>query len=331
VVDASYRQLKPYTLLIISLFLFTTVGICGCNQAKAPKKATPAIGFRFSSSRPPLAEEDPGTRLVYKLPANGVFHGTYEIENGISLPQDYRVCAFLDYQPVAIAINGKKYVERTERLAKNQKKWVEFSIGPIPKGSHDLVMVIFWNLKNHSAKDDFRLETGFRFVLSCRANVYYSENSVKPVVEIRPPLGSQNTNDGSGNPKPGANIEGVLVNRAASDYSVWTKESVKPGQELKYYIHLGNNTAVPRTYAIMPFLDFRPIPVSHSDTEPFYVTVPPYSVSTYAANIEVPPAQGVHELIVLAGASPYVDLNDSNFPDSIIRQSVRVLLDVKSK
>ncbi len=115
---------------------------------------------------------------------------------------------------------------------------------------------------------------------------------------------------------------GVRVNQQRQGLQLWLKQQVKPGERLSYYVHVTSNSNEPQTYALLPFLDYRQIPMKPGADELVFVQVQPNQSATFQGSLVAPGSRGVHEFMVVQVYRPLSPIR--NDADSFAVPSVRV-------
>lgn len=320
---------------VVLAALLVLAAVSGCarpDQApNTPTDKAPAqemIGFRVSNSKPPLAEQDPGTKLRYEVGADGVFRGTVEIHNLRPAAHDYLLTMYVDYVQTPFVVEGKTYRSYTERrLGPNIKRWIQFEIGPLPRGTHDLSAAAVSDISDHDLTEAQRWASGDFGNISARVNLIVGGSESTPTLPaLAPAVLAESIKAPDGSVRPGASIERPLFNDTADGYGVITSIEASAGATLACFAHVANTTDATRSYALIPTVDGQQVASGKGDPIVLFAVIAPGEIRTFRLALPCPDTPGTHELQLLGSVNPFSRLADETYGDSQMEESLRTAL-----
>lgn len=287
------------------------------------------VGARVSTSTPPLAESDPGTRFEYTLPAGAPFIGTYELQNIRPQTRSYQLVSLLDLEETPISLAGTTSVTHTLTVGPDETQYWRFGTRRLD-GVRDLLLLLFWDPGVHSLDPRFRAATQGTYFSSTRTTLVAGPAAPR----VRHPLASpvhREAEPSDTDPRRLSILsDGLLINRKADGSSVlWLKEAVEPSGRLEYYVHIANSGDHAREYGVVSFLDFRQVPLTPNGARVTYVRVGAHQVATLKAAVDVPPWPGVRELEAVAVMGPDAVMKPYQEAETDVLHSPRVALVVR--
>ena len=176
-------------------------------------------------------------------------------------------------------------------------------------GAHDVLFLTFVDPADHSADPVFRQDSRFLFAFH-RVRVIVGDQAVtsapQPGVGAAPPSEKFATKDTL---QPGAGLFTISRDQFSDpSQPPWHREEIAPGAPLNYFAAYSNAETVPRTLALMTFLDYAQVPWDATHAT-FFAELDPGARADVPAVLFAPTAPGDHELIVVAVDNPFLDLS----------------------
>ncbi len=330
--------MRAHLYLLASLIPVVLLGsmISGCGKTTATpsqsaKQEMVLTAMRLSSSEPPLAERDPGTKLRYNIGADGMYRATYELFNDSSATSNYALCVFVDYKQQVFSCDAVKDDVHALKLAAHEKRYYKFEIGPVAPGFHDLAVVLISYPQLHTLKEDFRTDSAASFMATYRVNLVYPANSLPDALPFTQPQSRMAMKDTAAAGGSEVDIYGLLIDNKPqlTKYLGVLTRKAKPGEKFDLYAHVCNSKGSKASFALFGQMDYRQVPLLADGTKLLYVLDEPGEASTYKISLTAPQTKGVHEFYLYCPVSPFFPLNDRTMDESNIFYSNRLAVIVE--
>lgn len=311
--------IRSSILLVFLIILFAAFGCTQYkqeakkeNSLKAPlsdkgssaNKEGQAVGIKLEGSR-----KMNGKKLAssFSFSAETEFEGTISVVNEDSVNDHHLITLLLDYKQSVMTIENKAKIAHTFTVDSYFEKSISFKTKKLSKGFHDLTILVF------SKPDNLPLNTNARLVNNpplnyMRSNLFVDSTKIPPIKHTIKATGPAKDKD----------VPELILSKnrnlsLKSAEGTWVNETVKPGEQLNYFIHLqhSSNTTAEKTFAVIPFLDYKQISINKNEKKPQKFAKLKYNEKTLIpASLVAPQKKGVHELQVVAITSPYKKLSD---------------------
>ena len=276
-------------VLIIAALYFVNV-----IRKEVPQSKTNSIGFRINLS-------GLGQVGTTQYAVNGNFSLPFTIEPS----DDCMLVALVDYQAVPFYFNGSYGKTHYLNGSPTDNYYGTFRVTNLSQGFHDVVLVGF------VAPYNFTYDaTGWPMNLMATGALRYNviaDNGTKPV-----PVFENSSTAGNATYRLDYNFGGPNIFREPFDNKRWSREDVKPGQVLDYYLQVGhgliNGKKLNTSYAIVQLLDYNQVPVRYNASdEVYYGYVTVNESSSVHLSLKAPDTAGPHRLVVLLATDPFED------------------------
>jgi hypothetical protein len=234
----------------------------------------------------------------------------YAVDGNFSLPltiepsDDCMLVALVDYQAVPFYFNGS--YGKTHYLngsPANQYNGT-FRVTNLSQGYHDVILagfVVPCNFTYDASRQINRMTTG-----ALMYNVIV-DNGTKPM-----PVFENSSTAGNATYRLDYDFGGPNIFREPFDNRGWSREDVKPGQVLDYYLQVGhgliNGKKLNTSYAIVQLLDYNQIPVRFNAYDyVYYGYITVNESSSVHLSLKAPDTAGPHRLVVLLATDPFED------------------------
>jgi hypothetical protein len=290
-VDKNKLLVAGIAALLIIVLIVAAMFLANMFWAKAPK--TNGIGFSINRGWP----EAVGATQY----AAG---GNFSLPITVEPTDDCMLVALVDYQAVPFYFNGS--YGKTHRL--NGSPTGEYSgiisVTNLSRGFHDVVLAGF------VAPDNFTYDAGLPVNLMAAGALRYNvivDNGTKPA-----PAFENSSNPRNATYRLDYNFSGPNIFREPFDNRGLSREDVKPGQILDYYLQVGHGTINGRkldtSYAIIQLLDYDQVPVRYNSSDyVYYGFIAVNESSSVHLSMKAPDTAGPHRLVVLLATDPYED------------------------
>ncbi len=242
-----------------------------------------------------------GMELSQFLDPQSNFSGWLRITNAMYESNQYMVFALLDYKQQTFLFNNQTAKLHLLNLDRFEDNFYYFQINNISKGFHDLVIIVVLNPYEHSLSKEYRYSTDMAKMGDKRLNLFVGGVND---VQIEDTFNSI--------PCPSSYVlNGLLVNKKACSPNAWFSEKIKE-EEINYFINVGNDDEILRSFALMAFLDYEQIPLNLNYKElTVFGKLKQGKKKAFFANLTLPKEGGVHELMVIWALDPYKKLETS--------------------
>jgi hypothetical protein len=312
-----------FTLLIL-LGISTFFVVNSKNQEKT-NEFKKTIESTATRDKLPGAKEGKGVSLgLYNVDGNIETSSTFHINEGEKLEKfisignlidnsrKYKILLFVDFKQSSFLVDNNKVKSFDVEIDSNKTLEIPVAIDNLENGFHDIFFAIVKNPDNKSLDNKYRVMTDMSHMLFIRFNTVV-ESSTKPKINFT-------EFKTSNNPR----LSGVILTKE-NNYKSWLTEKVKANQELKYYIHLENNSYKNiNEYAVIVLQDWKQVPIK--DQEALFTKVGYNQSISIPSAVTTPSKRGVTDLTPILIHNPYGNLEDQI---GNIETAIRVGLDVK--
>lgn len=301
--------LSPFILIII----LTGVGLVWNNlsaRSTLPVPSTPdtpesktqyggqGVAYGIQETR------EGGYWRTYQVPANSSFRGFFYLLNQRSA-EEYLLTCLVDYRQVPCTFDGQQQLLYRISVEDFGERTLPFETPSLVPGLHDLAVLAFAKPDVHDLSGEYRLSTDFNYLYTPRAVLLagdepWQTSSIEYII-----TGTQPTSKTSP-------LEGLVVNREEQELEIraWMTQTVRSGETIEYFAHLGNDTGPSRSLAVMSFLDYKQIPLDGAEQWVAYVSLPTGTRAVLPGRFVAPQKVGVHELVVVMAYDPFHMLED---------------------
>lgn len=243
-----------------------------------------------------------GMQLSQFLNYGSNFSGWLRITNAMYGSNQYMVFALLDYKQQTFLFNNQTDKLHLVNLSKFEDSFYYFQIDNISKGFHDFAIIVLLNPYEHSLKKEYRYSTDMAKMGDKRFNLFVGGVNNTPIKDSFDSM-----------PCPSSYVlNGLLANKEACSPNAWFSEEIDGMEKINYFINVGNDEEIIRSFALMAFLDYEQIPLRLNDKElTTFGKLKKGEKRAFSANLTLPNEEGVHELMVIWVLDPYEKLETS--------------------
>ncbi len=296
-----FRALKILSITILLAFALSNSFSCK-KQSEKPKKIEQEqyLSSGYSDKYNPFDPKDVDKlQSRYRIKSGDAFKGTYGIENHQSKKNTYHVVALLDYKQIPLVLDGKQSLTHKMTIDKFKLKLAKFKTPSIGEGFHDYSMILFENLENHKTDSSFRLST-MNYFQAINSNLIAGKSKKRDFPKTffsRKGFKTKVTG-------------GPILSDKEAEAPIWMKSKVKEGKEVKYYIHMSNDTKFEKNYAFTAFLGAKQIDIQGNNV--IFTSIEPDTRMVIPASIKFGAKDKgkTYELTVVSFGSPGLPLDD---------------------
>lgn len=243
-----------------------------------------------------------GMQLSQFLDPQSNFSGWLRITNAMYGNNTYMVFTLLDYKQQTFFFNNQTAKLHLVNLSRFEDNFYYFQINNISKGFHDLVFIVVLNPYEHSLSKEYRYFTDMGKMGDKRLNLFVGGVTDAQIIDTF-----------NGTPCPSSYVlNGLLVNKKACSSNSWLSEKIKEKEDLNYFINVGNDDEILRSFALMTFLNYEQIPLNFDDKElTVFGKLKKGEKRSIPANLTIPKEGGIDELMVVWILDPYEKLETS--------------------
>ena len=244
-------------------------------------------------------------RSQYLNPGSN-FSGWLSIANAMYDSNQYMVFALLDYKQQRFFFNNQTDKLHLVNLSKFEEKFYYFQINNISEGFHDIAIILVLTSYEHSLNKDYRYSTDMGRMGDRRLNLFVGDVNDTNDTRIR-------YTECDVSCQSSYVLNGLLVNKEPCSPKAWFFDDVVAGDELDYFVNVGNDDETLRTFALMVFLDYKQIPLNLNSDEKLTIfgKLRQGEKISYHANLTLPDEEGVHELMIVWILDPYEKMETS--------------------
>lgn len=243
-----------------------------------------------------------GMQLSQFLNPQSNFSGWLRITNAMYGSNTYMVFTMLDYKQQTFLFNNQTAKLHLVNLSRFEDNFYYFQINNISKGFHDLVFIVVLNPYEHSLSEEYRFSTDMAKMGNQRLNLF-----VGGVIDVQ----IKDTFNGTSCPSSYI-LNGLLVNKEACSSNAWFSEKITEKEGIYYFINVGNDDEILRSFALMTFLDYEQIPLNSDDKElTVFGKLKHGEKRAFLANFTIPKKGGINELMAIWILDPYEKLETS--------------------
>ena len=243
-------------------------------------------------------------RSQYLNPGSN-FSGWLRITNAMYDSNQYMVFALVDYKQQRFFFNNQTDKLHLVNLSKFEDNLYYFQINNISEGFHDVAIILVLTPYEHSLNEDYRFSTDMGRMGDRRLNLFVgdvNDTNDTRIGYVECDVSCQSSYV----------LNGLLVNKEPCSPKAWLSDDVVAGDELDYFVNVGNDDEPLRTFALMAFLDYKQIPFNlNSDELTIFGKLRHGEKISYHANLTLPDEEGVHELMIVWILDPYEKMETS--------------------
>jgi len=248
-------------------------------------------------------------------------------------PLSFIASCLLDF--VQVPCDPKAPAVQSLTLKSEQAQHMPIRLNGLQRGLHDLVVVIWDELKSDSY-DSYNDQRFTEYVRAFRTSLTVEGDTTPQAIEYQPlPI-----------PYHVFGLEGFVLTDQKHPWDTYggfppfTYLRVQPGEEFELYLHLFNLQKVRVEYALAAFIDYEQVPIGYNGNKylPLYFSTKAEAWYPLPIKIKAPLVPGHHEFTILGEHFPQarMDLETSLYKDletlSLdVWSSYRIYLDVAVK
>jgi len=222
------------------------------NTPKGVRYDEKTVGENFGVGIYNSPNLNDGMQLSQFLNPQSNFSGWLRITNAMYGSNEYMVFALLDYKQQNFLFNNQTAKLHLVNLSRFEDNFYYLQINNISEGFHDLVIIVVLNPNEHSLSEEYRYSTDMAKMGDKRLNLFVGGVNN---IQIKDTFDSI--------PCPSSYVlNGLLVNKKACSANAWFSEKIREEEGINYFINVGNDDEVLRSFALMTFLDYEQIPLN---------------------------------------------------------------------
>ncbi len=313
-------HLKHSIILFLTIVLLATLGCTTQKQEVNKERGNKASRQSEETNRPKREGQFVGVKLEgskkmngkklassFSFPSMSRFEGKITIANQDQILDHHLVTLLLDYKQSEMIIDGESKLTSKLSVDSYSDNSISFKTKTISKGFHDLTLLDFVKPDNLKLNSEERVVNN-PIIKSIRSNLFV-DSSTAPTLDYSIKATGQILKEKA----PIILLSKKINYSIKSKESLWIKEKIKRGGQVNYFIHLYNGfpSANTKTFAVIPFLDFKQIPIYKDETEPKKFAKLKYKdKASIPASFTAPQEEGLYDLQVVIIANPYKKLSE---------------------
>lgn len=190
---------------------------------------------------------------IFNMDRNEKFNRILSAANYYEYDIDFSMVILVDFMQTDFKTEGKEKASFYDFTVKaGEAEQVEFSISDLEEGNHNVNILLFRDLDNHSLENEFRKATDFSnfITYSCLLQVGQGAEDLEKYNFSEVTETKENTT-----------IDAIALNQEENAFSLCSSLSLEEARE-SFYIHVGNTGKDEKKYAIVLFDGKQVIPIN---------------------------------------------------------------------